>query len=116
MYFKAVLHDGSNETALIFYNPGLHGILEKAINTDKAVKISDFKSKHDQFEKADFIWKGEEYYKQLKHLYRIGKNNDRHLLREGGECNCIWKCIKCIRERNFHEVLNKKEKECQHIW
>ena len=38
-YFKAVLHDGSNEAALILYNPGLHGILESAVNTDKIVKV-----------------------------------------------------------------------------
>ena len=48
-YFKAVLHDGSNETTLISYNPGLHHILESAVNTDKIVKISDFKSKDHKF-------------------------------------------------------------------
>ena len=41
-YFKAVLHDGSNETALILYNPGLHGILESPVNTEEIVKVSDF--------------------------------------------------------------------------
>ena len=47
--FKVVLHDGSNETALILYNSSLHGISESALNTGKIVKISDFKSKDDQF-------------------------------------------------------------------
>ena len=41
-YFKADLHDGSNETALILYNPGLHGTLESAVNTDQIAKVSDF--------------------------------------------------------------------------
>ena len=41
-YFKAVLHDGSNETALIMYNPSLRGILESAVNTEEIVKVSDF--------------------------------------------------------------------------
>ena len=48
-YFKAVLHDGSSETSLILYNPGLYGLLVIAVKTDKIVKISDFKSKDDQF-------------------------------------------------------------------
>ena len=43
------MHDGSNETALISYNPGLLGILENAVNTDKIFMISYLKSKDDQF-------------------------------------------------------------------
>ena len=42
LYFKAVLHDGSNEAALISYNPGLHGILEIPVNTEEIVKVLDF--------------------------------------------------------------------------
>ena len=41
-YFKAVLHNGSNEAALIPYNPGLHSNLKSAVNTKKIVKVSDF--------------------------------------------------------------------------
>ena len=58
-YFKAVLHDGSNEKALILYNPGLHNILESAVNTDKIVKISDFKSKDDEFSGEKIMTLGE---------------------------------------------------------
>ena len=41
-YFKAVLDDGSNEAALISYNPELHSNLKSAVNTEKIFKVSDF--------------------------------------------------------------------------
>ena len=40
-YFKAVLDDGSNEAALISYNPELHSNLKSAVNTEKIFKVSD---------------------------------------------------------------------------
>ena len=48
-YFKAVLHNGSKESALISFNPGLLGILESAVNTDRIFMLSYLKSKDDQF-------------------------------------------------------------------
>ena len=54
----SLLDDGSNETALISCNPGLHYILESAVSTDKIIKTSNFKSKDDQFsgEKIITLW------------------------------------------------------------
>ena len=61
--FKVVLHDGSNETALILYNSSLHGIFRKCIKHGQ--NCQDFRFQEQG--RSIFWWKGCDFRRQTIH-------------------------------------------------
>ena len=132
-YFKAVLHDGSSEIALILYNPGLYGLLVSAVKTDKIVKISDFKSKDDQFSGEKVMILGDkssnEYSKKKISFEKVRsiahRLNTFTELEETMTGICVGEVVNVIAFVSVESVSEekistkygiKKKKDVFHIW
>lgn len=54
-YFKATVHDGDKEMAVLSYNTGLHDLIEKAKVMERPIKIDGFVPKLDEFTNSPLL-------------------------------------------------------------
>ena len=83
-YFRATLHNGSEEMPVVSYNPSVHETLQKAKDLDKAVMIKNFRQQIDQFSDKTMLTLGNRSVvaysdKDIIYMYSRGCGEDRFI-------------------------------------